>query len=244
MKYTLLSIGLVSILAILVWTFFSDSPKQQDQFLESKTKVQPPLQTKKTSPSNPTLEQSALSKIRELINCEQTNSCPVDNSDPRAGEFLRASMIVDEMNKIISIPSYSANFTVKDLSIELLNFPDGYVQEKALELMAKMPDSSENVTPVLTMLEEGYDAKLMKQALIELKKYPNSSAQQSEVFINILETGSIYAGQTLANEILPFLNSDNIDSFNALLQRLPAESKKAKALKANIFEYQMIQTGG
>ena len=181
-----------------------------------------------------------LHAINRLLTCHNTNSCPVDNSDPRASEFLRRDMIVQEAQKLLD---YSQDDDVAAMARKLLAYDDGYVQEIALKLMATTDIDEKNLDAMLAALEKSYDTKIIRQIMNQMQRYSVDNRFEA-VFETVLTHGSIYAGNTVASEILPFIQEDNIAYYKELLNRLDANTKKAKLLKATLFEYEMRHGGG
>ena len=103
--------------------------------------------------------------IEKLQNCEQDNSCPEDISDPRASEFLRAQMMVTQIEKL---SSFSNHAVALDKARELLSFPSGHVGESALKLLLASEPNTLNIEPTLTMLSRSFDAKNSALILQEL----------------------------------------------------------------------------
>lgn len=192
-----------------------------------------------THPSDDTKTQ-ALQNINRLLTCNKTNSCPEDNSDPRASEFLRRDGIVKEAQKLLA---FSSDDDVSVMARTLLAYEDGYVQEIALELLATTEPNERNLDSMLATIEKSYDTKIVKQIMSQLQRYPIDNRFEV-VFEKLLEHGSIYAANTVASELLPFIQESNIESYKALLQRLDSNTKKAKLLKSTLFEYEMQNSGG
>ena len=184
-------------------------------------------------------KEAILQSINRLLTCHKTQSCPVDNSDPRASEFLRRDKIVQAAQKLLG---YSGD-DVAAMARRLLAYEDGYVQEMALNLLDSMDLDTRNVDAMLDALEKSYDAKIVKQIMHQLQRYSVDNRFEV-VFESLLTHGSIYAANTVARELLPFIQEDNIESYKAILHKLDANTKKAQLLKATLFEYEMQHSGG
>jgi len=185
-------------------------------------------------------------ELHTLNNCEENQTCPEDNSDPRASSILKSKMLsnllVQYRNLHIEQDYFDDETT--QLTQAFLNNPDGHVQEQAINLMSVQVANSDSAKLLISALETSFDAKIMKQAMTELRRYPELEPEIQTLFSQTLKTGSFYVGQELANNILPFLSEDNIEHYRQLADELPANGVKAKALKSNIHEYQLKRTGG
>ena len=184
--------------------------------------------------------------LRELANCQETKTCPVDDSDPRASSYLLGQQLKEQLNdyaKLHADNKYYDEVTAQ-LTQEFLDYPDGHVQEAAIDLMSAQPANENNALTLITALGDGYDAKIMNQAMGELQRYPQLSEQSQQLFMDTLKTGAFYPAQEVAKNILPFLNANNIDSYKEVLASLSPKSAKARYLNAAIIEAQLRQSGG
>jgi len=239
---TLLLVGV----GLYNYTSVSEGMTEGDTIKESRQQSQNSLQTSiNQTPTPKTANSSTLTHILEsiekLLTCTDTHTCPEDNSDPRASEFLRASLIVEQIHLL---KVYSDSDLAIEKVRELLSYPSGHVQEAALDILILSSASEDNIAPILSMLEKSFDAKIMKQALGELERYPDAVNDYNEVFAQILQTGSMLASNELSKDILPFLSNENIGFYEEVLKKLNPDTQKAKNLKANLFEFSMQQSGG
>lgn len=187
-----------------------------------------------------------LSEIKQLKDCHLTNSCPVDNSDPRASELLRGQMIKDKLAAYteLTLNNDEAVEETNALIQSLIDYPDGHVQAAVINLMSANAPNEENGEALIVALAQSYDAKIMDQAMTELIRYPQLAEQADNLFSQSLQTGSFYVAQEIAQRILPYLNQDNIELYEKIAQSLPPKSKRARALWSNINEYKKLSTGG
>jgi len=181
-----------------------------------------------------------------LLNCSETRTCPEDNSDPRASSILLGKMLSENLQQYIQLHVEENYFDQKSLIIvqTFIDYPDGHVQQQAISLMSHQPADIPTAEMLIEALVDGYDAKIMKQSLLELQRYPSLESEIQALLQQTLITGSFYVAQTVANQILPFLNSKNIQSYIELAAKLPKASKRSRYLLANIKEFQLRQTGG
>ncbi len=184
--------------------------------------------------------------LHELLNCHKTSTCPVDNSDSRASDLLLGQQITAKLDEYIELSLNNDYFDEESAQIvnEFIANRDGYVQESALNLMSAMAPNITNAQALLTALSTSYDAKIMKQAIKELQRYPELSSQIDKLYQQSLQTGSFYVAQEIALNILPQLTSSNIAQYEAIARNLPQNSKRADALWSNIKEFKLKQSRG
>jgi hypothetical protein len=184
--------------------------------------------------------------LNALNHCDESKTCPVDNSDPRASELLLGQTIAQQLKEYRLIRESEDHFDKKSLEMvkTFLSYPDGHVQEEAIHLMSLHKASDELGRSLITVLKKTFDAKIMNQSLIELQRYPSLSHEIQTLLSNTLKTGSFYAAQEVASNILPFLNKTNIEHYIKVANALPKDSNKARALHSNIKEYQLSEMGG
>jgi len=185
-------------------------------------------------------------ELHELLHCHETNTCPVDNSDPRAADLLLGQQITAKIEEYTELTLQHDFFDEETAQLiqEFISNQDGYVQESAINLMSAMAPNSESAQALLATLTTSYDAKIMRQSMKELQRYPELSNQVDKLYQQSLQTGSFYVAQEIALNILPQLNTSNIDQYEAVAKSLPQNSKRSDALWSNINEYKLRQSGG
>jgi len=252
---TIVSMGLVW------WTVLSKDnmptkPQAKEEITVVNENKEPPVHIKKEEKKNTAVQhtykktqskfKSRKEKIEALIHCEEQNNCPVDNRDPRASDFLKEKLIVIEAGKIIGLQKRGLieDSEAEELSLKLLEYPGGAVQSKALELISELEPSQKIKSGITHMLQESHDEKCTSQALKELSRYDNISEEVTDLFIETIAHGSFLVGRKISEEILPFLNENNIDQYKNLLKELPKDSKKAKSLESNIREFELLRSNG
>jgi len=185
-------------------------------------------------------------ELMSLLHCHQNNNCPQDDSDPRASSILLGKILSEKLKQYTDLHLQYDFFDQQsiDLTKQFLTHSDGYVQQQAINLMSAQKPNLELASLLMTELENSFDAKIIHQSLKELQRYPELSDDIQQLFSTILTTGSFYAGEELATNILPFLNSSNISHFIAVADSLPQNSAKVRALRSNIEEFLLRQSGG
>jgi len=213
-------------------TTHKKSPLEKKLPLVSSTKVVKKVEKK------PILQNPTLVSLKKLLNCETTQTCPQDNTDPRASDFLKSKQIIQKLQKLREAHRNNtlSSKELEKISLKLLNYPDSAVVEKSLELLAQLPPKPTFKKAVLTMFSSMYDAKLVTPILLELSRHPQNE-QNIQVITNILQHGSFYVAQELASKISPFINPNNVTMYKEVVQTLPLHSKKRDYLEASILEF-------
>ncbi|WP_295799116.1 hypothetical protein [uncultured Microbulbifer sp.] len=184
--------------------------------------------------------------ISDLANCHQTYSCPQDFSDPRASDIKQGRMLADKLEEYADFHRQRDYFDEESAEVArtFLDHPDGFVQEAAIDLVSMQAPSEANGHALINALKDGYDAKVMEQAMKELQRYPGLQPEIDQLLAESLQTGSFYVAQEVALNILPHLNAENVQMFEQVVSGLPQHSVRAKALKSNIREFRLRQSGG
>ncbi len=198
--------------------------------------------------NEPTSSEDNLSQLRFLNSCYNDNDCGYQNQDPRQVDYQIGQEIKDELHNLMAMWKNS-EITATELeqaALDSLNNPDGHVQQAALDLLAQLPPSAANFDAIIEITEDNYDAMIVEQLMDELYRYmpQGYGAEIDQTFTNLIITGAPYASQTAAQNIVPFLNPNNIDTYKDTLSKIPADSKKAKLLKGAIEEFELQQSGG
>ncbi|WOX05308.1 hypothetical protein [Microbulbifer pacificus] len=190
--------------------------------------------------------QSLRREILELANCQQTYSCPQDDSDPRASDILAGKMLAEKLRAYADFHQNNDYFDEESSEMvrDFVDHSDGFVQEVAIDLMSMQAPNRENALALIESLQSSYDAKIVNQAMKELQRYPELQSQIDQMLAQSLQTGSLYVAQEVALNILPLLNSENVRTFEDVAMKLPQHSLRAKALKSNIREFRLRESGG
>jgi len=242
--YLIFPFGLIAVLA--GWWLSPEAPAHPDAASPA------PLATPGAAAALVTTDTSAVSlgqQLDALAHCEQTQSCPVDNHDPYAAEYRRHQAMAALLDQLrASVGTHDATTSDADrlrpLAWQYLSWPDGHVQSAALSLLSRLPPVPENVPALTAALTNSFDAPLMRQALAELVRYPEQADAMAPFFIDMMSTGSLFAGQEVARGMLPFLTPANVGQYQALQDRLEPQSAKARDLKAVLAEFERRQANG
>lgn len=185
-------------------------------------------------------------QIVELANCHQTYSCPQNLSDPRASDILQGEMLAEKLRAYADFHRKNDYFDKEsaEMARAFLDHSDGFVQEAAIELMSLQAPNRNTALALIDALKSSYDAKVMSQAMKELQRYPDLQPQVDQLLAQSLQTGSLFVAQEVALNILPHLSPQNLQAFEAVAEKLPQHSLRAKALRSNLREFRLRQSGG
>lgn len=190
--------------------------------------------------------QTVIQQLARLAHCEQDHSCPPDSkTDPYAADYARHQQmqaLLVQLTQTASQPT--AQPELHRVAAEYLHWPEGHVQSAALTLLSALPAKQSNVPVITQALQQSFDAPLMRQALQELTRYPEQSKELQPFFSQVMQTGSFYAAQEVAQGLLPFITPDTVGNYQAQLNQLDPQSAKAQMLAATLKEYQLRVSGG
>lgn len=189
---------------------------------------------------------TVIQQLAQLAHCEQNNSCPPDSkTDPYAADYARNQQMQALLGQLTQTASQPAGQPeLHRVAAEYLQWSDGHVQSAALALLSALPADPRNVPVITQALQQSFDAPLMRQALQELTRYPEQKSELQPFFSQVLQTGSFYAAQEVAQGLLPFITPETVVSYKALLTQLDPQSAKAQMLAATLKEYQLRVSGG
>lgn len=193
-----------------------------------------------------TQREKLTSELLSLLHCRANQTCPEDDSDPRAGSLLVGKLIAQTLHDYLQLHLEENYFDQASLDMvkAFVNYPDGHVQEEAINLMSQQQPDTQTARTLIKALKNSFDAKIIKQSMLELLRYPELASEIQLLLQQSMVTGSFLVAQEIAANILPYLTTANIDSYINIANQLPVRSKRARFLKANIKEFQMRQSGG
>ncbi|MBB5211059.1 hypothetical protein [Microbulbifer hydrolyticus] len=182
----------------------------------------------------------AAAEILSLLSCDETDSCPQDNSDPRAGFFLQGEMLIAQLRDFDREFAGTAGFDAQlaELIAELLAHKNGHVQAEAVDFMAQQEPNRRSAQALISALVDTADGKLFAKALPELARYPSLETEVRDLYEYTLRSGSLSASRALAQNLGPYLNQGNIGFYSALAQQLPGQAAKTRYLKATLEAYE------
>jgi hypothetical protein len=172
--------------------------------------------------------------LEALARCEETHSCPQDDSDPKAGHFLLAQEISETLQRFRALACDSEDYRADARAVvgEFLDYPSGHVQEQALAILATLPPDLPLATRLIAVLEDSRNALIVADGLEELRRYPELAEEVETMIVSVLQRGSPNVARDLAGRVGPWLHADNVDRFRALAETLPPTAPKTRELRA------------
>ncbi|QPF71827.1 hypothetical protein G8A07_02045 [Roseateles sp. DAIF2] len=190
------------------------------------------------------LQQQPQAALRALKRCYYADSCGFPETDSRSAHFAAAHAIAAQLR---ALPREGGGNTAElgALAREFLAFPDGHVQEAALRLAAGLPPDAATVAATIAALADNHDAPLFRIALPILEQWQKLGldAGLDSMLGATLRTGGLFAAQTVAEQLTPFVNEANWARYQALAAEMP-EGARRQALQQSLREYQLRRSGG
>ncbi|HRK08628.1 MAG TPA: hypothetical protein PLZ57_12725 [Pseudobdellovibrionaceae bacterium] len=198
----------------------------------------------------------AMLRLKNLRQCEVTMSesrtalrtgCPrpARNDDPRAEyDALIDGMVAalyDLRGEARAAISRGETPEIDPLAVgqAFARHPNDDVRVAALQILADLPASPAALEAAQHVVKVSNSGEAVLVALDLLKRGQELAPQQiTETLLSALERGGFQVRDTVARELLPFLNSDNLASFQRVLGQAPPRSRLAQYLKQNIEERQ------
>jgi hypothetical protein len=189
----------------------------------------------------------SLEATRYWLRCLEVSAC-VDQYGSRNNSLDAHFQVVQQAEQALRRLS-QAGLTEKELGEAAewaLRSADGHVHAAALDLLALTRPTPEQVQAVTAALEHSFDSTLIRKALPLLQRWHQQGLCNSceRMMVLILKDGGLYAGQVVAQSLLPFLSPGNVETFKATANELPADSLKKRHLEQTLEEYQRLSTGG
>lgn len=202
----------------------------------------------------------AMLRLKNLRQCEVTMSesrtalrtgCPrpARNDDPRAEyDALIDGMVAalyDLRGEARAAISRGESPEIDPLAVgqAFARHPNDDVRVAALQILGDLPASPATLEAAQHVVKVSNSGEAVLVALDLLKRGQELESQQinqqiTQTLLGALESGGFQVRDTVARELLPFLNSDNLPSFQRLLGQAPPRSRLAQYLKQNIEERQ------
>jgi hypothetical protein len=202
----------------------------------------------------------AMLRLKNLRQCEVTMSesrtalrtgCPrpARNDDPRAEyDALIDGMVAalyDLRGEARAAISRGETPEIDPLAVgqAFARHPNDDVRVAALQILGDLPTSPATLEAAQHVVKVSNSGEAVLVALDLLKRGQSLESQQinqqiTETLLGALERGGFQVRDTVARELLPFLNSDNLASFQRVLGQAPPRSRVAQYLKQNIEERQ------
>lgn len=203
----------------------------------------PPTEKK----SDPTQKKSALSEIKDLEVCYQSNSCDFPQTDPRSYGIALGHKIADRTKDLYKQLKNNplSQKELAELARLTMKIDDGFVQSAALDIFKDLPVSEENLLALSEGLQNNTDPLIAEKAIVELQRYmgtPNESKAQQTV--QTMLQGAHFSSQKVGENILVFINEQSFNSYQQIQQQLPSQSRVARDLQTALSEYRRQRSGG
>jgi hypothetical protein len=180
--------------------------------------------------------------LRTLTQCHAANSCRLTRGEGLDEHFAVVGLLLQQLDRLAAqgSPAEQAAW-----ARELLAFPDGHVQAAALALAARLPPSPETAAAAVAALARSYDAVLLAKAYPVLQQWQQLglSAGYDDMFIGLVHTGGWQAAQSVAENIVPFLNAGNVGRFEQVARQLPPGARQ-QALLRSLRDFELQRRGG
>lgn len=213
------------------------SLKDKDQYIDYSS-------NKKVDPSKLAKTADRLSYYFNCLEFQQCESIPSD--DPRMYEITVGEHILEEIKTLRK--KSDLNKTEKDFMVKALKMMNGHVQAEALKYFEQLPLSSENLNHIVEGLNNSdYDVVLMQDAMPLLNRYfkqPETSGLVFDFVTKQISQGSYLSSEYFAKNLSTFLNEDNLQEIERLVNDLPKEKSNLKYLKSAIENFKLMQSGG
>lgn len=188
-----------------------------------------------------------LEQIQGRLQCYQTDSCDLPETDPKSAYFSLGQEISASLRDIQQNSDWMRSFPeeIQNLARQTILVEDGYVQEASLRLLQSYPTSEENWTSLQQALEENPEALFVQQALDELERY-QKTPQSSEVSATVqsLLRGPHFTSEVVSENIFRFIDDQSVKGFESVLQNLPPNSKVAENVSRYLREYYRMKSAG
>jgi hypothetical protein len=180
--------------------------------------------------------------LRTLTQCHAANTCRLTRGEGLDEHFAVVGLLLQQLDRLAAqgSPAEQAAW-----ARELLSFPDGHVQAAALALAARLPPSPETAAAAVAALARSYDAVLLAKAYPVLQQWQQLglSAGYDDMFVGLVHTGGWQAAQSVAENIVPFLNAGNVGRFEQVARQLPPGARQ-QALLRSLRDFELQRRGG
>lgn len=187
--------------------------------------------------------QNLLKTIEQLEKCYGTENCNYPQTDPRSYELALNQDIARHLKEFKK--RFPGSREYADLARKYMRSSDGYIQEAALDMLAQLPVSRENLSALTEGLAGTADAQLLRQALPQLERYLGTAMEkQVHSFLSsTITTGAHFSSEAAAQGIFPFINSSSYRVYREAVESLPAGSTTLRNLSSALKEFSRQQTG-
>lgn len=250
MRLTVVVLALAALIFIGTQTSESDpfttsAPQARAQRTPVKVKhTAPPLVRAPAQTAPVTTEsQQWMQKIAKIELCFESQNCNYPQTDPRSYELAVSQDIAAQLREFKK--RFLGTKEYELLARKYIKSADGFSQEAALEMLAMLPPTPENLAAMTEGLNGTPDATLMRQALSQLKRYLGTPMENQvhEFLRTTITTGAHFSSEVASEGIFPFINNQSYPLYRQAIQTLPAGSTALRNLSSALKEYSRLRTG-
>ena len=223
----------------------------------SKAAKKSTLETKENSlrknlqPIPKSYSQDFNNRVKYLINCLNFESCNefINTDKQREYNFFVSEKIkseLDNLRQYMIKNRLSPDETTINFVMQALDQPENLITEAAFDFILLFPVRREIFNKVSSTLNISVDSLIYEKGLDIFSNYYKNDEYKKEISDFLLDkvmNGNISASTEVSRNILPFLNSKNINEFSTTLQNLSKDSKKYRYLKSYVDEYKRLNFG-
>lgn len=182
-------------------------------------------------------------ELEQLQTCYASEKCPFPQTDPRSYDLAVSKKISQKLIEFRK--KYPRDENGLKLARRFIQSHDGYVQEEALKMLSDYQISQESLTALTLGLQNTPDAPLMKQAILELKRYIGSPYESTvHTFLSeTLAAGAHFTAETVSQDISPFINPQSYSKYKNASETIPDGATAKRNLNSALREYLRLSTG-
>jgi len=220
-------------------------PNQQPLAETAQAKVQLAGEVARAEGVGFTLSEEALNvrhqELQRLSECAAELNCGFSQETPSAYHQELSAAIAAELRDLGG--SRFSPLEQQILAREFMRFPDDFVKEEALAILARSTPSQASVRAILHGLKQSVSTPLYSKALVVLREQMNSledpqlSVEVERFVFDQLMRGGHFVSIEIARQAYPFLTLDNVALFEHLRDQSPPRSRVREYLDLNVREF-------
>ena len=178
---------------------------------------------------------ASLAEIQRLNACFQRADCEFPKSSSQSYRFALSEALA------VAIAEHHANYgPEKEIAQFGIRNPEPIVKVAALEMLAAIPPSLENLSSLENGLRNSRDPDLLAQAMKELGRYVGSSLEieAQRIVEGFLSRGPSFSSPQNASLLRPFINEHSYEEFQEILRKLEPGAETRKFLASALEEYE------
>lgn len=186
--------------------------------------------------------------IRATKECYESQSCDYPQTDPRSYSFALGRHLAAQLGSLSAALDANPSLAEEagEVAREMMLVDDGFVQEAAMRILAKLPASAESAGAMIEGLRLTSDPLLVEQAMKEWERYLGTAeeAKIQEFLAEFIAHGGQFSAEKASELILSFLNERSLPLFEEKLASMVPESTAASHLRAALDQFRKQQAGG